>query len=744
MHRLLKATLCGIFIGLSGILISLMPVCLSLEEGIGLSILFKLRGPLAPPSDVVVVSLSRESAEQLSLPIDTRKWSRSLYADLVDYLHSQGASVIVFDMLFSNPHEPEDDLIFTGSLKNAGNVILCEHLEKKLVTIDIETGQPTGSISIERIIPPIESLAEAAVALAPFPLPKIPVRLSRYWAFKTGAGDIPTLPVVALNVFASDAYENLLIVIRKMASDHEFQLPEISLNLEHNYMVENIIALRNTFKANSSLAEKVTRKIRKSDVLPLGAKTLQVMEGLVGLYDGLGSPYLNFYGPPGTIETIPFHKLALLKHQPDIDYKSINLRGKAVFIGLSENLHPGQKDGFHTVFSQSNGIDISGVEIAATAFANLLEGSSIKPLLFPKYHSILFFWGLAIGVLCTILTPMLAAITITSLGVLYLSYVIYVFEHFSLWSPVVTPLLIQAPLCFFVFVLWKFWNTRKAFECYLPSEVVNQIVQNYGNIDSSAHLAYATCLLTDAQQYTKVSERLDPIDVSDLINEYFGVIFEHVCRHGGQVADIKGDSMLSYWETRKQDPESRKHACLAALEISKAANRRKKCSGTGILPTRIGLHTGKLWIGNIGAGKHFEYRPVGDIVNTVSRIESLNRYLKTRILVSRDVIENLEGFLVRKIGNFKLAGKSTPVAIYELLSRAEESNSRLEKLCSSFSAGLDAYAEMYFEDALKLFCETSRLYRKDGPSCFYMQLCEKFKENPPEEQWNGLIHMETK
>lgn len=744
MHRLLKATLYGIFIGLSGVVISFMPVFLSLEEGIGLSFLFKIRGPLAPPSDVVVVSLNRESAEQLNLPIDTRKWPRSLHADLVDYLHSQGASVIVFDMLFNEPHQTQEDLIFAASLKSAGKVILCEHLEKRLVAVGIETGQLAGNISIERTIPPISPLAEAAVALAPFPLPKLPVRLSRYWAFKAGAGDIPTLPVVALSVFASEAYKKFLIVINQMASDPELQLPEMSLNIEHIYTVENIIALRNSFKTTPSLADKVAQYIRRSNLAPLDDQTSRSVEGLVDLFEGPKSPYLNFYGPPGTIETIPFHKLRQRTYQPDIDHKNINLRDKAVFIGLSENLHPGQKDGFHTVFSQSNGIDLSGVEIAATAFANLLEGRPLKPLLFPMHHTILFFWGLAIGVLCSALTPMLAAISITSLGVLYLSYSIYVFEHFSLWSPLVTPLLLQFPLCFFVFVLLKLWNTRKAFEYYLPSETVHQIIQDSGKIDSSAHLAYATCLFTDAQQYTTISELLDPEDASELINDYYKIIFKQVGRYGGQVSDIKGDSMLSYWEAHVQNPQSRKHACLAALEISKAVNKRKKISATRGLPTRIGLHTGKLWIGNIGAFKHFEYRPVGDTVNTVSRIENLNRYLKTHILVSQDVIENLEDFLVRKIGDFKLAGKSSPVAVYELLSRAEDSNNRLENLCSRFSEGLDAYAEMYFEDAIKLFYETSRLYREDGPSCFYMRLCEKLKKNPPEKLWNGLIHMERK
>jgi adenylate cyclase len=156
------------------------------------------------------------------------------------------------------------------------------------------------------------------------------------------------------------------------------------------------------------------------------------------------------------------------------------------------------------------------------------------------------------------------------------------------------------------------------------------------------------------------------------------------------------------------------------------------------------LHAGEFWLGNIGAFKRYEYRPVGDTVNTASRLEKLNRHLNTRILVSYEVIKDLTEFLVRKIGNFKLAGKSAPVAVYELLGTRGEADSHLENLCSHFSAGLDAYADMCFDDAFKLFCETSKRYSDDGPSCFYMQLCEKFRKNPPEEMWNGLILMEEK
>ena len=97
-----------------------------------------------------------------------------------------------------------------------------------------------------------------------------------------------------------------------------------------------------------------------------------------------------------------------------------------------------------------------------------------------------------------------------------------------------------------------------------------------------------------------------------------------------------------------------------------------RANRTSQLPTRIGLHTGQMMVGNIGAIDRYEYNPIGDIVNTASRIEGLNRHLGTRILASREVLYGLDEFLTRDLGEFVLAGKSKPVAVYELVCRKEE------------------------------------------------------------------------
>ncbi|MGD2024118.1 MAG: CHASE2 domain-containing protein, partial [Desulfobacterales bacterium] len=100
MSRLVKAIILGFLIGIVGLLISPFRFALELEENTGLGLLFKLRGARPAPSDVIVISIEKESSEYLGLPNNPDKWPRSLHARLIDNLVKEGAEVIAFDLHF--------------------------------------------------------------------------------------------------------------------------------------------------------------------------------------------------------------------------------------------------------------------------------------------------------------------------------------------------------------------------------------------------------------------------------------------------------------------------------------------------------------------------------------------------------------------------------------------------------------------------------------------------------------------
>jgi adenylate cyclase len=741
MSRLKKAVVLGLVTGITGVLLSFIPLAGDLEENLGLHILFKLRGARKAPSDVVVISMDRTSADALSLPEDPRKWPRTLHARLTEKLAGKGVSVIAYDIIFEDKHLPAEDLAFAKALQEADNVVLCRLLKSDRIIVADREKKNTGEISLYRFVNPAPVLEKAAAVQAPFPLPKVPVKLSSYWTFKKDAGDIPTLPVAAFQIYSMQVYDEFLSLLSKADPRYAGMFPPDSRGIIAQKGVDTFIQkVRRFFEKDHSLGEKMLAGIEKQGSFRADAHKKRILVALVRLYQGTGSPYLNFYGPPGSIRTIPYYQ-ALQAVPSDIS-------GKAVFIGLSELFRPEQKDGFYTVYSGTNGVDLSGVEIAATAFGNILEDKPVRPLPLNGQIAILFGWGLIMGIICFRASAFYAAAGITGLGVVFALFAVHQFRTAGIWYPLVIPLFIQTSTPYFTSILWKYVESnrerqsiRRAFEYYLPDDVVNRLVKNLGRIQEGGQTVYGTCLYTDAKQYTTVAEQMNPGELGAFMNRYYAILFASVRKYGGVVSNVIGDSMLALWVTSQRESSIERSACHAALDISRAIHVFNQSTPFS-LPTRICLHSGGLFMGNIGAIDHFEYRPIGDIVNTTTRIDSLNKYLGARILVSEDVIKNLRMFQTRKLGTFVLAGKANAVVIHELTGEMTNADEKKIRAFEIFSEGLEFFRLKEWDSAIEKFREYLKSEQDDEPSEFYGKLCEEYKKDPPGESWNGEVYIE--
>jgi adenylate cyclase len=471
------------------------------------------------------------------------------------------------------------------------------------------------------------------------------------------------------------------------------------------------------------------------------------LRALVGLYQAPDSLYLDFYGPARTITTVPFHELA----GPAGADAGPDLRDKAVFIGVSGPLRLEQKDDFHTVFSDASGLDLSGVEIAATAFANLLESRHVRPLTVAGLATVLLLGGLLLGAACRALPPLAALVVTVAAAAGYLAVAHQRFAAGGTWLPLIVPLLVQAPAAIGGGVLWHYLDTnrerratRRAFAYYLPDAVIEQLVENRSGVGASNQLVYGICLYTDAGRYTALAESLAPDALADLMNRYYATVFEPVRRRGGIISDIVGDSALAIWASASDDRTLRANACEAACDIRTAVERFNAEHPGAQLTTRIGLHAGEMALANVGAMDHYEYRAVGDIVNTATRLEGLNKYLGTQVLVSEDVLGGLDAFLTRRLGTFLLVGKSRPVVVHELLCPRSEAREEDIARCADFGRALDAYRTRAWRDAAEAFAELMRARGDDGPSRVYLRVCAGYLEHPPDAAWEPVLKMEAK
>jgi adenylate cyclase len=747
-----KAIVLGIFIGIIGLVIALIPFGLALEEDAGLTILFKMRGARKNPSDVIVISLDKQTADRMNLPPDIDEWPRSIYSKLIETLVRNKATVIAVDIFFGKSRSSKDDKSFADAIREARNVVLVESLVREKKPLTDQKGIIAGDVTIEKRVPPIRPLASSSVALAPFPLPKVPVKISQYWTFKTAAGDTPTLPVIAFQIYSLEVYEDFIRLFETVAPSQRFHFSKTRDEIIKNRDVVALVKfLRSIFAADHTIGKNMLEELKASKSLSLNDRKKKIITSLIKMYQSADSQYLNFYGPPRSITTISYSQLLQPEGITIDESKKMDFGNKAVFIGSLGAEQSAQKDGFYTVFSQPDGMDISGVEIAATAFANLLEDTPVRPLRFSLFLLTLFLWGMAIGIFCRILPPLISLIFTVGAGVLYLAVILYLFKNAGTWCPLIIPLFMQAPIALFSSLAWKYFDTSKerskirtAFGYYLPDNVIDKLLDNISYVKTSSQHVYGTCLNTDAKHYTTLAESMEANAFQNFINRYYEVIFEPVKKHNGVVSNVVGDSMLAMWVTTNPHDDSRKDACRAALEIQRAVARFNQLSGDLQLPTRVGLHSGNFLLSNIGAIDHYEYRPVGDIVNTATRIEGLNKSLGTWVLVSDEVLKGIEGFLARYLGSFLLAGKSKPLGIHELICPKEEAGQRDKDLCEDFAAAFDAFKRQSLAEAIEKFSEIIERHREDGPSHFYMTLCRKYGDKETSEPWDGVIRIDTK
>lgn len=751
MSRLFKAAFLGFLIGIVGVVVSFFHFAHDIEENAGLGLLFKLRGVRKALSDVVVVSIDRESSEHLNVSDNPDRWPRSLYARLVEKLAREGAQVITFDLYFIEPGSPKEDTSFAEAIKKARNVVLAEPLKAKEVPSSDIGGSYTGAHRIVNIVELIVPLSQSAVATAPFVLPRMPVKVNQYWTFQTGAGDSPTFPVVAFQLYALRAYDEFVRLLEKASPNQAGKLPrDAGTAIKARGAVRLIRDIRAIFESDPSIPKKMVKELEHSNLVTSDGNKYRLLKSLVNMYGGANRQYLNYYGPPRTLSTIPFYQALRLRENSGSD-NPIDLKGKAVFVGLSEILLRERDDSYHTVFSQANGVFISGVEIAATAFSNLLEDTPVTPISSHTYMLMILAWGILVGVICRMAATVVAALGTVGLSILYLIAAEYQFKADGTWYPVVIPLFLQTPLGFFGAVLWNYFETnkerqniRRALGYYVPNEVVHQLARNVVDMKSGGQTVYGACLFTDAAGYTALSETMGPGELSDFMHKYFEAIFEPVKQNGGLVVDLKGDSILAIWKAARPEAALRKQACHAALGVAKAVSQFNQSFEPLRLPTRVGVHAGQIFLGNIGAGDHYEYGPTGDTVNTASRMDGLNKYLGTEILVSEEVIHELDGFLTREVGRFRLKGKAQALVVHELFCCMEESEEKQNKACAIFSEALRAFRRQSWDEAKEKFHQAIQNSETDGPAHFYINLCEQYKKNPPEGAWEGEIPVEEK
>ncbi len=716
----------GLLLTISGLLVYAVPAGFDLEENVALKFLFDQRQKNPTPESVILVSINKATSQHHNLVNEPKHGSRDLYANLIDKLSAAGAAVIVFDVFFHEAKGESQDIRLAEAMRQAGNVLIFAKLYREVQTFTINS-----EYNLEQLILPLPSIHQAAAAIAPFALPKIPIMVNQFWTFHTSAGDLPSLPSVALEYYTAQDHQQLLAVIAEVTpSEAEI----LRRSLDNVNISERVVQVRHFFKERTAITQALFEQLKRHPK----SESNRRLQALLSLYLGPDRRYLNFYGPPGSIPTMSYHEVL-----SSTAIQLAHLAGKVVFIGFAGGSQPTQKDNFYTVFSQADGLDISGVEFAATAFSNLLTQASLRLLEPLAYIALVASYGVLLAWLSGFFSTPLSVLLILSSAVFYTLLCLYLFTHMALWLPLFIPILVQTPLALFLGLLWRHWvlgrercQMRQVFGYYLPNHVIEELAHSAQHLRDHSERVFGACLASDAAQYTPLAESLTPENLSSYMNDYYERLFKPVRTHGGIISDVVGDAMLAIWSSRQPKSHLRRQACIAALEILRS---QQGASADSVLQTRMGLHAGEIMLGNVGALDHYEYRAMGDIVNTASRIEGLNKQLGTTLLVSAGMLSGLDGFIHRKLGDFRMAGKQEAIAIHELLGLQDETNQQINQLCEHFAAGLQAYQHHNWQAAICHFQRVFEWYPNDGPSHYYTTRCQLHLQSKLSLPQDGVI-----
>lgn len=734
-------------VGILGTVVASIDSGRRIEQSPGLDWLYALRGTREPPPEVVVVSMDTVSLDRLNLPRKMRKWPRSLHAELVRKLHEQGALAVAFDVNFDEPRDADIDADFAAALEQSSRVVLFEYLKRTPLPHGSTREDNPGPIVEQRSMP-IEILAQAAAGSAPFPLPKAQPKapaVNAAWLFKDSAGGVPTLPLAMLGVYATEYQDELLRLFAALGADAQTSLAARSPDTAATQWPS---ALRELHGERPELSLRLLGAIAADT--RLDAKGRAVLTALVEASIGAPSRYLDFYGPPRTVTTVPYFRAMSTAAYGGAAPPADQFRNAAVFVGFSEDNQPQEKDDFYTVYSAADGRSISGVEIAATLFANLIEGRHLQTIEGQWRLALLMSWALLVAALLFYVPATWLLPAGIALGFGYTGAAVHAFSSQALWLPFAVPLLLQLPLALALTVTWRFAESskqrerlRQAFSEYLPPDVLERLARNTATRDGQGEVVYAVCLSTDARNYSRLADRLPADRLRAVMNRYFTTLSAPVARHGGHVSNLVADSMLAIWTAPKEQRDLRERACKAAVEMRNAMSGFELRGDDGWLETRIGLHCGYVALGDISATGHREYRPVGEMVNTATRIEGLAKHLGTSLLVSRKAVEGVEGIAVRDLGDFYVVGRSNPVGVCELFGPDESVSPHDVELRRRFARALESFRSGRFETARENFAALADSVQ-DGPSRYYAALSARYLRDPPGERWDGIVRMEEK
>lgn len=387
-------------------------------------------------------------------------------------------------------------------------------------------------------------------------------------------------------------------------------------------------------------------------------------------------PYINYYGSIGSIETIPFY-MALDENIIPPEY----FENKIVLIGMTAS---GGEDIYLTPAGAMYGVEIHGNFIN-----NLLLGNYKTTMETDNYLSLggyftldvsLFLFNLLVGMLYIFIALKIHSnykkyIVFAVCTVAYFLFVRWLF-YYGIILKMIYPIIIAIVLLFADTILDFFENQREKrkittiFSRYMSEDLVKKVIsEGTESIKLGGVKKDITAMFIDVRGFTTMSEKLEPEEVMDVLNEYLSMATESIFHHEGLLDKYIGDGLMALFNAPYDIEEPELRCVKTAFEIK---NNGKKLYDTlfakyGVeVKLGIGINCGDAIIGNVGSERRMDYTAIGDTINTAARLESNAK--GGQILISEKVYDRIKDSIeVELVGELSLKGKENNILTYSVI-----------------------------------------------------------------------------
>lgn len=600
-------------------------------------------------NQVVLVVIDNQSLDKITWP-----WKKDLFTDIFDYLENEAfAKAIIFHNVIMLPdsYYPENDSEFYKRIKNqkklinsyfflnsnmAGDVLPSEYYKifesKSNVTITDKRKNPLPSL-YKGIIKLPKEMLENSINLAFSIIPEDNDEFVRSYMPVIQFRD-KLYPSLALSAYSMYTGINSFVLYDDfLCSDDNCKTLKIPViqKTSKDYIGNNVNGIFTYYNWYSPVEEYYTHK------------TYSAIDVLVSYYD--------------------------LKNGKNPKINPEEFKDKIVIVGLNADKNVWDQMSETPILDKQSDMDVH-----ATMINNMLSNTfkSINKNDFSLIITVIFCFFIIRG-----FRDFKNNIIFTSLlSFLYLFY--YFYEYFcSIYVPPLTPVISMYTAA----VLKKIYSVittdkssemiRYAMGKYISKDVMKKVMENIDKLKLGGVRAVVTILFVDIRNFTQISEKLSPQEVSSILNEYFSVIEPIIGKYRGIINKYMGDGVLAVFGEPIKNENHAIDAIKCGLEIIQSVKELRKkllSEGRPEITVGIGINTGEVFAGNIGSEERLEYTVIGDNVNLASRIESYNKILKTQFLISEYTYEYVKDNVeVVKLSQMKIKGKSIPIDIYEIL-----------------------------------------------------------------------------